>query len=376
MEIAPRGLRVGLVHGSAALISRVRGLLRSADEPIELLWGVSSGEVALQRCQRVLPDVVLVDLNLEAGAGLMLVRQLRELLQEADPRDRLGRRRCVVLGVVSSLVRQAPLIVDAIAAGVSDVVLLREEGGSLVPGVDGSRETGVEGGLELLQRLQRLQRLGEGVSPSRSHPFPSTFSPPLIALGASTGGPAALVKCLSGLPLNFGGAVLVVQHIDSQFVQGLAEWLNSQVPLPVRLAFPGDRPQAGQILLAQSQNHLILLPSLHLGYTAEPQDYPFHPSVNVLFGSLAHHWPQPGLAFLLTGMGRDGAQGLKQLRDRGWYTAAQDAASCSVYGMPKAAVEVGAACASLTPQAMADVCRQRIPARGDTVSRPGPFPGP
>ena len=121
-------------------------------------------------------------------------------------------------------------------------------------------------------------------------------------------------------------------------------WLQSYSCLPVRLAQDGEEVKAGEVLLAGTDDHLTLRRDGRLVYTADPVDYPYRPSVDVFFHSLAVAWPHPGIAVLLTGMGNDGAQGLLRLRQLGWHTITQDQASCVVYGMPKAAAELRAAC--------------------------------
>ena len=153
----------------------------------------------------------------------------------------------------------------------------------------------------------------------------------------------ALAAALTPLPADFGGAVIVIQHVDAQFSAGLASWLNQQTQLDTKLATDGCRPEPGTVWVAGTNNHLVMQPNLTLTYTAEPRSYLYRPSVDVFFESLALHWPSVELAILLTGMGSDGAQGLKTLRDKGWQTMAQDEASSVVYGMPKAAARMGAA---------------------------------
>ena len=101
-------------------------------------------------------------------------------------------------------------------------------------------------------------------------------------------------------------------------------------------------PEAGRVYVAGTNDHLVIDANLAFHYTAEPVDYPYRPSVDEFFLSLGRYWPQPGVACLLTGMGRDGAQGLLALRRAGWRTMAQDERTCIVYGMPRAAVEAGA----------------------------------
>ena len=138
-------------------------------------------------------------------------------------------------------------------------------------------------------------------------------------------------------------AVVLIQHVDAAFAPGLARWLTERTGHRVEIAETGGRPTPGQILLAATNDHLILEGGSQLRYVSEPHDFCYRPSVDVFFESLNAHWSGAGVAVLLTGMGRDGANGLLSLRRAGWFTIAQDAASSVVWGMPRAAVEVGAA---------------------------------
>lgn len=171
----------------------------------------------------------------------------------------------------------------------------------------------------------------------------SCRQPPVLAIGASTGGPTALAELLSGLPKDLQAAVLVAQHLDQAFSGNLAELLAQRSALPVAVASDGDRLLPGRVLLARGGDHLVLSPVNTLQYTQDPLATPYRPSVDALFQSLAGSRLCPGVAVLLTGMGSDGAKGLLALRGAGWLTIAQDQESSAVYGMPKAARELGAA---------------------------------
>jgi two-component system response regulator WspF len=222
----------------------------------------------------------------------------------------------------------------------------------------------VEGGATLLAKIATLGKLLDTMSrrepqrpASATARGPARDLPPLVAIGASTGGPAALAHILSGLPARFPAAFAIIQHVDVQFAAGLADWLQAQTSLSIRLAQEGCRLEVGTVWLAGTNDHMVLTPQHTLSYTANPRDYPYRPSVDVFFKSLvkngAEHWPAKAAGVLLTGMGRDGAEGLAVLRRAGWYTIAQDQASSVVYGMPKAAAEVGAAIQILSPAAIA-----------------------
>ena len=162
-------------------------------------------------------------------------------------------------------------------------------------------------------------------------------------LGSSAGGPAALEILLKGLPRHFAPAIVLVQHVDEVFAAGMAQWLSSASGHQVRLARHGEPPQSGTVLLAGTNHHLRLLKNGTLAYTAEPVNEIYRPSIDVFFESVAHFWSGDAVGFLLTGMGREGAKGIKLRRLQGYVTIAPDKQSSAVYGMPKAAAAIDAA---------------------------------
>ena len=196
------------------------------------------------------------------------------------------------------------------------------------------------GGPEFLQRLERCVPHADSRLNAAQHGPISV--PPLLALGASTGGPRALAKVLAVLPRDLDAAVVLVQHIESDLAAGLADWLGSQCRLPVTVAQRGEYPRPGHVYVAGPDSHLLVSPAGRFTLLAGAADELHVPSVDRLFSSLVGY-AQPGAAALLTGMGVDGARGLAELRRAGWYTVAQDEASSVVYGMPRAAVSSGAA---------------------------------
>jgi len=185
-----------------------------------------------------------------------------------------------------------------------------------------------------------------GTASPRSEPDGPT-APSLVAIGASAGGPAALSTLLRGLPTDFTAAVVIVQHADTPFALGMAAWLSEETGRRVRVAAHGDRVEAGAVLLAGRSEHLVFTSPDLLGYVREPYEGGFRPSIDLFFDSVIRHWRGEAVGVILTGMGDDGAAGLKAMRTRGRYTIAQDEASSAVYGMPKAAAVIEAAVAVL-----------------------------
>jgi two-component system response regulator WspF len=152
-----------------------------------------------------------------------------------------------------------------------------------------------------------------------------------------------LAKVLAPLPADFSAPVVIVQHVDAQFVAGLARWLGDQTALRVRPAREGDRPEAGTALLAGEDSHLVFTHPVRLAYTHDPVNCAYRPSIDIFFHSATRFWPGDVIGVLLSGMGCDGAEGLCALRARGHYTIAQDRRSSAVYGMPRAAAQLDAA---------------------------------
>jgi two-component system response regulator WspF len=200
----------------------------------------------------------------------------------------------------------------------------------------------------LLARLGKLDIANRGATgssvlfPNRTI-GPSGDRPPLVLIGASTGGPDALASVLAAFPKGFPAGVVIAQHIGAEFAPSLATWLGARCALPVRIVREGDIPTAGTVHIAASNDHLEVTHDLKFHYTVTPKGNPYRPSADVLFASAGGVWPRLGVAALLTGMGSDGAGGLLRLRSLGWHTIAQDESSCVVYGMPKAASEKHAA---------------------------------
>ena len=294
----------------------------------EVAWVARDGAEAVRRCSQDTPDLVLMDLIMPEMDGVEATRQI------------MARNPCAIMVVTASVHRNTSKVFEAMGAGALDAVdtPILERTGTFA-GTDA-----------LLVKIQIINRLISGARSGRIplSPRQSTTPPPvpqrqLVAIGASAGGPAALARVLSHLPANFPAPVVVVQHVDSRFAESLAAWLGGKTRLNVRLAQEGDRPQAGTVLLAGLENHLVFISPNRLGYTSQPMDSAYRPSIDIFFKSIEQFWHGSVIGVLLTGMGKDGAAGLKSLRNAGHHTIVQDRATSAVYGMPKAAAELKAA---------------------------------
>lgn len=291
----------------------------------KLAWVAYDGAEAVSKCAADTPDLILMDVLMPSMDGVEATRRI------------MSQSPCAIVMVTASVNRYAAKVFEAMGYGALDAIntpALADDG--------------------LLNKIAAIARLIGKSSHRRVHYSKSL--PSLIVIGASTGGPQALTTILSQFPQDFPAAVVVVQHIDAQFVQGFATWLNEQISMPVQIAIAGNTPHPGKVLLASTNHHLVMRPDLTLGYDKEPLNFSYRPSVDVFFKSVAKNWTGKGVGALLTGMGGDGAQGLKQLREAGWHTIAQDRKTCVVYGMPKVAVELKAAVEVLPVEAIASAC--------------------
>ncbi|MCE5334316.1 MAG: chemotaxis-specific protein-glutamate methyltransferase CheB [Desulfobacteraceae bacterium] len=312
-------LRIAIVNDRPAVVEILRNVVLSVPE-YEVAWVAEDGGSAVRKCSEARPDLILLGLVRDG------VQSARIIMRESP---------CAILIVTSDINGDSGKVFEAMGYGALDVVGIPVAGSS----------TGIEGGRELLLKIARISSLIRGcrLPKERGATRPEEDLPVLIAIGSSAGGPKALATILGTLPEDFPAAVVIVQHIDAKFAPGLAEWLSGLTGLPVHLVGKASPVLPGRVLVAGEGNHLVMNPDLMLTYVDEPRDAPFSPSIDVFFSSVADCWPEPSLAVLLTGMGKDGANGLLELRRAGWHTIAQDESSSVVYGMPRAAADIGAA---------------------------------
>jgi len=176
----------------------------------------------------------------------------------------------------------------------------------------------------------------------------------VVGIGVSTGGPGVLSQILKALPAGFPMALLIVQHISEGFTAGLVEWLSREVRLGIRLAREGDPVEPGVALMAPDGAHLVIQRGGRVRLTRALPVGGHRPSADVLLQSLADTYGEAAIGVLLTGMGRDGAEGLKAIRDAGGHTIVQDEESSVIFGMPKVAIDLGAAEEVLPPAGIAE----------------------
>lgn len=316
-------MRIAIVNDMLLAVEAMRRAVVSSGEH-RVAWVARDGAEAVQLAANDRPDLILMDLVMPTVSGVEATRLI------------MANSACPILIVTANMNENPGMVFEAMGAGALDAVatpVLGRAGDS-----DGTR-----GLLAKIDAIRRLSGDSAGRAATLAPVMAEVRRAQLVAIGASAGGPAAVAKVLGDLPEDFSAAVVVVQHVDVQFARGLADWLGVHTRLKVQLAVEGDEPCPGHVYLAGRDQHLVFTNPRKLGYAKPAVDCSFCPSVDAFFESAQRLWTGRLTGVLLTGMGRDGAIGLKALRQAGHETIAQSAETCAVFGMPKAAIELGAA---------------------------------
>lgn len=320
-------MRIAIVNDLRLAVESLKRVVAS-HPGATVAWIAEDGAQAVAKCAQDRPDMLLMDMIMPVMDGVEATRRI----MKATP--------CPIIVVTATVEGNSSKVFEALGAGALDAVA--------TPGIapDGSSTNAGP----LLRKIREVGFItGAAKTSGPASPTPadapagSRGLPPLLAIGSSTGGPQALSVVLKAIPKPLVYGVVIVQHIDPVFASGLAEWLARETHHAVEIARPNAMVTPGVVLLANTSDHLIVDSSGRLSYTPDPVELVYRPSVDVFYDSIRKAKAQPGVAVLLTGMGRDGAAGMGRLRAIGWHTIAQDEATSVVWGMPGAAAELKAA---------------------------------
>jgi two-component system chemotaxis response regulator CheB len=325
-----------LVADDSPLTRMLLVQLLNSDPGIQVIGAVNDGQSALDFLEagNQRPDVVIMDMHMPRLDGFEATRRIMETrplpiiicTATADPKEVAIAFRSMEAGAVACVAKPVALGVDfeRCRQNLLQTVRLMSE-------------------VKVVRRWSRSRSAPAATGPM---PLPSRVARPgirLIGIGASTGGPPVLQTILWGLPKDFAVPLLIVQHIARGFLPGMVEWLSQTTSLRVQIAEYGVVPLPGHAYVAPDDLHLGIAASGRIMLSREEPESGLRPSVSYLFRTLANYCGAGAVGVLLTGMGKDGAVELKQMKDRGAMTIAQDRDSSIVHGMPGEAIQLGAA---------------------------------
>ncbi|HET7831808.1 MAG TPA: chemotaxis-specific protein-glutamate methyltransferase CheB [Gallionella sp.] len=325
-------IRVLLVDDSVLALVILRRILSSAPD-IEVVGTAINGREALDLIPQLQPDVICSDLHMPVMDGF----EFTKAVMERFPRP-------ILVISVSVQGDQPDNIFQVIDAGAIDVMAKPKGGLESESGINAQElisKIRILAGVVVLRKRGRIE---PGAGPvSRSAVSWNGFAQPrIIGIGASTGGPQAFQEILSRLPADFSLPLICVQHISEGFTQGLVDWLSAQCKIRVQAAATGIVPQQGIAYFPQEGTQLMIDQHGRMDCSNE-QTYGGHrPSINTTFTSLAQYYGSGAVGVLLTGMGRDGIEGMQAIAHAGGTTIAQDEESSIVFGMPKEAIAANA----------------------------------
>ncbi len=318
--------------------------LLSQDADFEIVGEVNNGRAAVEQTARLKPDLVIMDVMMPIMGGLEAVAEIMAatptpilmLSANTDPQDSRSAFAAVKLGALDVMAKPSGVATKAFSQIASQLIVK----------------------VKTLSRIRVIHHYRVQRPKLEKATVPLSGPRRILAIGASTGGPKAVLQLLQELPGNLDAAVLIVQHIADGFAPGFAAWLNRESALSVRLAESGSELQPGTVLVAPNKAHLTVK-SNRIVLEDSPPLHNCRPAVDAMFHSLAgQQLAAETVAVLLTGMGTDGAVGLGALKKQGAYTIAQNEASCAIFGMPRAAIEHGAVTQILSLEHIAEVvCR-------------------
>ncbi|NJN16933.1 MAG: chemotaxis-specific protein-glutamate methyltransferase CheB [Oscillochloris sp.] len=366
-------LRILIVDDSPLMRRMLHDMV--ADDPdITVVGEAGDGRTALKLVAELRPDLITLDVRMPVMDGVETTRQVMAyyptpiLVLTASLSSHEVDITFQMLGAGALDVMEKPLLKDAAAVEQTRRALIRKikllARVRVVTHLRGRRKNPDPEPQETNPTVQTakasLESSTKPAPPARSEsPFP------LVVIGASTGGPGVVRQILAGLPAGFAGAVLVVQHIAAGFSSGMSEWLGLTSDMPVTLATEGMALRPGCVLVAPDRCDIMITED-HLVHLSHSPLLLQRPSIDIAMQSAAEVFGRRTLGVLLTGMGRDGAIGMQSIRKRGGFTIAQNEATCAIYGMPRAAIELNAVDQILPPEQIITLLIERVGRRSSS----------
>jgi len=323
-------IKVLIINDSITIQEHMKRII-NADSGCKLIGVASDGFEGFDLVNSMCPDVILMDIHMPRCDGMQATAKIMKF------------RPTPLIIVTATITKHMSRIYDCMANGALEVVktpVTVDEGHNLINRIKIANS--------LKPRVVKTEKiaLADGDRSFKSRvgtSLKTSAARKIIAIGASTGGPNAVVTVLKDLPPDLNAAVIIVQHIGAEFAPSLADWLDTNCRLRVKPAQDDERIINGTGLLAGRNENLVVERGYTVKYREAPPSAICVPSIDVTFKSIAEIYGPHAIGVILTGMGTDGAMGLKAIRDAGGRTIAQDEESSLIYGMPKAAAQLGAA---------------------------------
>ena len=312
-------IRVLVVNDSTFMRMAIKAILED-DPQFEVIGLAKDGKEGVEKAFQLKPDVVIMDLEMPVMSGFEAI----EKIMEENP---------LPIIVVSSM--DIPVIIKALGVGAMGFVAIKQ-------GIEENAVDLIEK-VKIASRVRPLRRIKIGpiVKPPQIKAIKASPSK-IVAIGISTGGPQELQVLLSKLPGNLSCGTLIVQYMPPGFVGGLAEWLNANSPLDIRVAKAGDILGIGEVLLAPDDYHIKIDAGRRIILAQDTTKSSFHvPSIDVMMQSVAEAFGKEVVGVIMTGMGHDGVEGIKAIKKAGGKTIAQDEITSVVFGMNREAIETG-----------------------------------
>ncbi|HEC29581.1 MAG TPA: chemotaxis-specific protein-glutamate methyltransferase CheB [Gammaproteobacteria bacterium] len=334
-------MNISIVNDNPS-ITRLLEQIISIYSTHNVIWTADDGSVAVEKNSTSPPDLILMDLIMPGMNGVEATKKI----MKSSP--------CAILLVTASVEGNAGMVFSAMASGALDAIT--------TPNLSNTNtHSSLDNFLAKLSMIEKLVTATVRPLPGRDLSCsPDITRKPIVCIGSSTGGPGALSIILSGIPEDSEATYVIVQHVDKNFISGLAEWLDAQCKLDVSIAKSGDKPMPGKIYVAGGDKHITVNKYNKFQYTQHPVEYAYRPSIDIFFDSVVNYWHGKVIGVLLTGMGYDGAKGLLNIKNRGGVTIAQNEETCAVFGMPRAAIMANAAQLVLPVQAISAAIEDEV----------------
>lgn len=331
-------IRILVVDDSPTARGALCGILES-DPEMEVVGQAKDGREGVEMAKRLRPDLVTMDLQMPRMDGFQATEEI--MIEAPTP---------IVIVSASTRIQEVETAMQALRAGA--LTLLLKPPGPTSPDFEKARQEILSAvkamaDVKVIRRYRRKQDVSTATeTPAPAAPASAAEAAPpasvrAVAVTASTGGPPALNALLGELPEDFPAPILLVQHMAAGFIEGFVSWLDSVVALRVKLASHHEPTVGGVVYVAPQNRHLGVTREGRIRLSDEPPISGFRPAGTHLFDAVAKHFGEDSIAVILTGMGRDGVDGMRAIHQAGGRTMVQDEESCVVFGMPKAAIDEG-----------------------------------